>query len=237
MATIAVSFLLGAVTVKYGFRVLRKWLSTLLHSASGKHGLQEPARPDNRATLMLGAMREMGELVTVKMRVQNVAANPSKRTWLGFESQSLLVICEFDVEHRVDLRRLKMRQTDAGMQILVPAGKVETSMKDFKIFHMQGNRFLGLPVNGLDKNNLNRLIREARDEAMRPFVTGAGDLMTEGEESLRKTLSAVCYGLGVDVDDLEFRFLESPSTPKLSQTASAERLLDRQPDNGPQLLA
>lgn len=239
MMTPILSFLLGAAATKYGPRMMRKWLPGRSQFAGDSRGPRPPARSAGgsvTATALRG-MQEIGELVTTKMRVRNVGQDPSSQSWFVYESQSLLVICDFEVEYRVDLRRLKMRHADGRVQILVPRGQITTSVREVEVFHMQGSRLLGFPINGLDKKDLNRLLREARDEAMRPYCDDASEVVAEGEASLRRTLSAVCLGLGVDVERLEFCFPGSQAAAELGRTPTAGRLGSDQLPRDSRLLA
>lgn len=135
----------------------------------------------------IGRIREIGELVALRIDCADVAWAADKNRWFG-RGRSLLMTCDMVVEYRFDMREAVISHTSSGIDILMPKCQVTVSHGDVKVVHMQHGTVLGLPVRRLDADDINRLLAEARENVNSKRDRREDYLAARAQDSARSML-------------------------------------------------
>jgi hypothetical protein len=135
----------------------------------------------------IGRIREIGELVALRIDCADVAWAADKDRWFG-RGRSLLMTCDMVVEYRFDMREAVISHTSGGIDSLMPECQVTVSHGDVKVVHMQHGTVMGLPVRRLDANDITRLLAEARENVNSKRDRREDYLAARAQDSARSML-------------------------------------------------
>ncbi len=173
MALLA-AFLAGIASLAVAGLIVFAWRNSHHHSPSTHYG-------------GIGRIREIGELVALRIDCADVAWAADKVRWFG-RGRSLLMTCDMVVEYRFDMREAVISHTSGGIDILMPECQVTVSHGDVKVVHMQHGTVMGLPVRRLDANDINRLLAEARENVNSKRDRREDYLAARAQDSARSML-------------------------------------------------
>lgn len=172
--SLLVAFLVGIASLAVVGLIAMVWCSSHRQLPSAHYG-------------GIGRIREIGELVALRIDCADVAWAADKNRWFGL-GRSLLMTCDMVVEYRFDMRAAVISHTSGGIDILMPKCEVTVSHGDVKVVHMQHGTVMGLPVRRLDANDINRLLAEARENVNSKRDRREGNLTARAQDSARSML-------------------------------------------------
>lgn len=152
----------------------------------------------------LERIREMGELVALNAFVKEVVTQTTNEKSFFSTTGKILMICEFDVEFRFDLRKSKISNQNGVVQIHLPEHYAKIIPKEHRIYDEKKSSYFG--VVGVDFSL--ELRNELTEAAKRTAVAQAGilkeDLRERVQASAISTLSAMAYGMGAKGVEVTF---------------------------------
>lgn len=169
-----VAFLAGIASLAVVGLIVLAWQRSHRHAPSTHYG-------------GIGRIREIGELVALRIDCADVAWAADKDRWFG-RGRSLLMACDMVVEYRFDMREAVISRTSGGIDILMPECQVTVSHGDVNVVHMQHGTVMGLPVRRLAANDINRLLAEARENVNSKRDQREDYLAARAQDSARSML-------------------------------------------------
>lgn len=138
-------------------------------------------------------VREMGDLVALTAHVKEVVTEQTDPGFF-FSNEKMILICEFDVEYRYNLRKAQIikDQRSGDVLIAMPQIKPTVSLKDFNTYDKTSGRFLGVLPIGSDASAEDALRKRAIDKAKTDASALGEDLRDKIEASATRTLQILC---------------------------------------------
>jgi len=135
----------------------------------------------------IGSIRNLGVYVALRTDCKDVGRATDHDSWLG-RPRLLLATCEMIIEHRFDLRAMRIRQRPGGVDLVLPEATVMISHGDVRVEYMQSGTVFGLPIRRLRACHINHLLAKAR-ENMSASQARPNDFLAESaRESVRSFL-------------------------------------------------
>lgn len=169
-------------------------------------------------------MRSVGELVVFKIVTKEIVTTAEH--WFGefgkkyfmwlASSKKMAMIFEFEISFRYDLRSREFvieAENEGHYRLIMPKCLYETSIRGISFYDEQNARFLPwlLPdlVNrvfgpGFDENDKNRLMEEAKQQAVRMAREFSEKMLSEVQKSATQTLEAIGKAFGAEGVTLDF---------------------------------
>ncbi|MBX3640015.1 MAG: DUF4230 domain-containing protein [Nitrosomonas sp.] len=144
----------------------------------------------------LQRIREMGDLVALNGHVRTVVTRTSDPGF-AFTIEKMILICEFDVEYRFNLRKaiVAREPKDGTVTIELQPVKTEVALRDFETYDETSGRLLGIiPISSSskDKDALRKAaIAKAKEDAKQLGVSLQENIQTSTE----RTLQALCSNI------------------------------------------
>ena len=181
-----------------------------------------PAKPNIYTTIE--DMRSVGELVVFKIVTKEIVTTAEH--WFGefgkkyfqwlASTKKMAMIFEFEISFRYDLRSPEFvieAENESQYRLIMPKCLYETSIRNISFYDEQNARFLPwlLPdlVNrvfgpGFDENDKNRLMEEAKQQAVRMAREFSEKMLSEVQKSATQTLEAIGKAFGAEGVTLDF---------------------------------
>lgn len=146
----------------------------------------------------------MGELVALSAFVKEVVAKKTEEKSYFNTTGKIILICEFDLEFRYDLRKAKISHQEGTVHIKLPEHYLKIVPKREHLFDEKKSSFLG--VFGLDFSTelRNELSAVARETATQQAGILKEDLKEKVQASAISTLSALACGMGAKRVEVTF---------------------------------
>jgi len=184
--------------------------------------------------------RSVGELVVYKILTKEIVRKHGHSfgpmgekyfRWL-MSTKKMAIIVTYDVDFRYDLRSpdfMILKQNDGTYRLKMPKCFYTTSLRGIEIYDEQADRFMDWLLPGLISQALgtkfgvedkNKLIDAAKTEVDRLAKDYVQKVLSEIQNSARRTLEGISRGLGVE--RLEIDFTDSALEQKGEVTALLE---------------
>lgn len=190
--------------------------------------------------------RSVGELVVYKILTKEIVRKHGHSfgpmgekyfRWL-MSTKKMAIIVTYDVDFRYDLRSpdfIIARESDGTYRLKMPKCFYTTSLRGIEIYDEQADRFMDWLLPGLisqafgskfGAEDKNKLIDAAKTEVDRLAKDYVKKILSEIQNSARRTLEGISKGLGVE--RLEIDFTDSA----LEQKGEVTALIEHAPEAG-----
>lgn len=166
-------------------------------------------RPYMESVGVIDRLKEIGELVALSAFYKDITVAKDEDGKLT-AGKKMALISEFDLEYRYDLRSAVIADQQGVLHIRMPECTTKVNTGNIMIYDEQKGRLLGLPVSGFSTGDRNRLVKQARDNAVDIAKKKTEDLLGKIERSAEHTLKAFLAGCGVK--DVSIEFTRSSAT-------------------------
>lgn len=170
----------------------------------------------------LERIREVGDLVALTAHVKEVVTKETDPGFL-FTNEKMILICEFEVEYRYNLRKAQISKDNrtGNIQIELPQIRPTVQLKDFHTYDRTNGRLLGvIPVISSPKDEDN-LRRSAIEKAAQDATTLGTDIRDKIEASATRTLQLLCSPLTNGAIEVSFLNAEIAQPKVESETGIA----------------
>lgn len=156
----------------------------------------------------LEKVRDMGDLVALSAYVKEVVTQETDPGFF-FSFEKMILICEFDVEYRYDLRKAQVPKPSRGGQAVIELPQMTTAvhLKDFKTYDRTSGRLLGVVPWQSSAKEEDDLRKAAIAKAKEDASALANDLRDKIEASASQTLRTLFSNLADG--ELDVRFSKS----------------------------
>jgi len=152
---------------------------------------------------VVDSIREVGDLIALAAVFKDVGAHTDKPTW-WVSKRKLLVICEFEMQYRFDLRRVSVQQRGHQQVLCLPPCHIKTFYRDIMFYDEQDGRVLPwlpviealLPRVRITVEDRNEFIRNAKENAQRAAQSRENALLAKAEDFATQTLASLIRALG-----------------------------------------
>ncbi|RYZ83525.1 MAG: DUF4230 domain-containing protein [Proteobacteria bacterium] len=152
----------------------------------------------------LERIREMGELVALNAFVKEIVTQDINKDSFFTTTGKILLIYEFDVEFRFDLRQSKISNLDGIVKIHLPAPYAKVIPKKQVVYDERKASYLGILGVDISPELRNDLTETAKNKAVEQAGTLKEDLSGKLQASAISTLSAMAYGMGAKSVEVTF---------------------------------
>lgn len=152
----------------------------------------------------LERIREMGELVALNAFVKEIVTEDINKDSFFSTTGKILLIYEFDVEFRFDLRQSKISNLDGIVKIHLPVPYAKVIPKKQVVYDERKASYLGILGVDITPELRNRLTEVAKDKAVEQAGTLKEDLSEKLQTSAISTLTAMAYGMGAKGVEVTF---------------------------------
>jgi hypothetical protein len=161
---------------------------------------------------VLQGIQEMGDLVSLSAVMKDIGTITEPPKWYKARSKKMMLICEFELEYRFNLRDAQfLDASDGTVTLQLPPCRVKNSLLDVVIYDEQDGEYLPWPYDGLIKDTIttaerNRMLREAKQNAMSAANNIDTQMLSRAEHSAKKTLQILAKAIGLKEElDVQFR--------------------------------
>jgi hypothetical protein len=210
--SIFVSMLLGFCLAVAAYAAIRLFKS--------KHQNKE----DKDLYLSIEKFRSVGELVVYKILTKEIVRKSGHSfgpmgekyfRWL-MSTKKMAIIVTYDIDFRYDLRSpdfIIIRERDGSYRLKMPKCFYTTSLRGIEIYDEQSDRFMDWLLPGLisqafgskfGAEDKNELIESAKLEVDRLAKDYVQKILSEIQNSARRTLEGLSKGLGADRLSIDF---------------------------------
>lgn len=154
----------------------------------------------------------MGDLVSLSAVMKDIGTITEPPKWYKARSKKMMLICEFELEYRFNLRDAQLLDAGNGTVTLqLPPCRVKNSLLDVVIYDEQDGEYLPWPYDGLIKDRIttaerNQMLQEAKQNAMAAAKNIDTQMLSRAEHSAKKTLQILAKAIGLkDELDVQFR--------------------------------
>ena len=238
MLSILVSVVLGFCLAVATYAVARLFLSG--HKKIQKEDLH----------VSIEKFRSVGELVVYKILTKEIVRKHGHSfgpmgekyfRWL-MSTKKMAIIVTYDIDFRYDLRSPDFvieKESDGTYRLKMPKCFYTTSLRGIEIYDEQADRFMDWLLPGLisqafgskfGAEDKNQLIDAAKTEVDRLAKDYVQKILSEIQNSARRTLEGISKGLGAE--RLEIDFTDSA----LEQKGEVTALIDNARETGEKLL-
>jgi hypothetical protein len=228
MMAILVSIVLGFCLAVCLYAIIRLSLS----------GREKQKKEDLQVSIE--KFRSVGELVVYKILTKEIVRKHGHSfgpmgekyfRWL-MSAKKMAIIVTYDIDFRYDLRSpdfMITKEFDGGYRLKMPKCFYTTSLRGIEIYDEQADKFMDWLLPGLisqafgskfGAEDKNKLIDAAKTEVDRLAKDYVQKILSEIQNSARRTLEGISKGLGVE--RLEIDFTDSALEQKGEVTALIE---------------
>lgn len=195
---------------------------------------------DTALHISIEKFRSVGELVVYKILTKEIVTKSGHSLgptgekyfrWL-MSSKKMAIIVSYDIDFRYDLRSPDLtinKDSSGAYRLKMPKCFYTTSLRGIEIYDEQADKFMDWLLPGLlsqaistkfDPEDKNKLIEAAKSEVDRLAKDYVQRILTEIQNSARRTLQGISKGFGVE--NLEIDFTDSALERKGEVTALLE---------------
>jgi hypothetical protein len=153
------------------------------------------------------SIKEVGDLVALAAVFKDVGSHTDQQSW-WVSQRKLLVICEFEMQYRFDLRRVTVEHRGQQQVVRLPPCHIKTFYKDIMFYDEQEGRVLHwvpviesiLPRLRISVEERNEFIAKAKENAQKAARGDDAALLAKAEDFAIKTLQSLIRALDLDGD-------------------------------------
>jgi hypothetical protein len=162
-----------------------------------------PMRSQHRS--VVESIKEVGDLVALAAVFKDVGSHSDQQSWWASQ-RKLLVICEFEMQYRFDLRRVTVEQRGHQQVVRLPPCHIKTFYKDIMFYDEQEGRVLHwvpviesiLPRLRISVEERNEFTRKAKENAQKAARGDDAALLAKAEDFAIQTLESLIRALDID---------------------------------------
>lgn len=162
---------------------------------------------------VLQGIQEMGDLVSLSAVMKDIATSAEPPKWYKVRSKKMMLICEFELEYRFNLRDAQLLDASNGTVTLqLPPCRVKNSLLDVVIYDEQDGQYLPWPYDVITDRittaERNHMLQEAKQNAVAAAKNIDTQMLSRAEHSAKKTLQILAKAIGLK-DDLNVQFRDA----------------------------
>ena len=177
---------------------------------------------------VLQGIQEMGDLVSLSAVMKDIGTVTEPPKWYKSRGKKMMIICEFELEYRFNLREAELLDAANGsITLQLPPCRVKNSLLNVVIYDEQDGEYLPWPYDSLIKDRIttaerNQMLREARQNAMAAANSIDTQMLSRAEHSAKKTLQILAKAIGLREElDVQFRDASESVRESVDGLASA----------------